>query len=62
MALNLYRVMHMRLKAANAKKSPDRALEAFRRIQHHQIRLNASTLITGLSFISPEQADLFKEV
>jgi transposase len=60
MALILYRVMRMRLKAADAKISPDRALETLRRIQHHQIRLNQADPVTGLSTISPEQADLFK--
>jgi transposase len=59
-ALILYRIMRMRLRAANAKISPDRALETLRRIQHHQIRLNQATPITGLSSISPEQVDLFK--
>jgi transposase len=60
MALILYRVMRMRLNAADAKISPDRALETLRRIQHHQIRLNQAAPVTGLSSISPEQADLFK--
>jgi transposase len=59
-ALILYRVMRMRLNAADAKISPDRALETLRRIQHHQIRLNQAAPVTGLSTISPEQADLFK--
>jgi len=60
MALILYRVMRMRLNAADAKISPDRALETLRRIQYHQIRLNQAAPVTGLSSISPEQADLFK--
>jgi transposase len=60
MALILYRVMRMRLKAANANTSPERALEILRRIQHHQIRLNAQEPMTGLSSITPEQTDLFK--
>jgi transposase len=60
MALILYRVMRMKLNAADAKISPDRALETLRRIQHHQISLNQAAPVTGLSSISPEQADLFK--
>ncbi len=60
MALILYRVMRMRLKAANTQTSPERALEILRRIQHHRIRLNARDPMTGLSSIMPEQTDLFK--
>ena len=56
MALILHRVMRMRLKAANAGLSPERALEYLRRIQHHQIRLNAAAPITGVSAVSPEQS------
>ncbi|MVF23701.1 IS1634 family transposase [Methylocaldum sp. BRCS4] len=55
MALILYRVMRQRLKAANAGLSPERALEYLRRIQHHQIRLNASEPVTGVSTLSAEQ-------
>lgn len=60
MAFILYRVMRMRLKAANTNTSPERALEILRRIQHHQIRLNSQEPMTGLSSITPEQTDLFK--
>ena len=43
MALILFRVMRMRLKAANTPISPELELELeiLRRIQHHRIRLNA---------------------
>lgn len=58
MALILYRVMRQRLKTANASLSPERALEYLRRIQHHQIRLNASEPVTGVSAISAEQSEV----
>ena len=58
MALILYRVMRQRLKTANASLSPERALEYLRRIQHHQIRLNASEPVTGVSAINAEQSEL----
>ena len=60
MALILYRVMRMRLKAAKTNTSPDRALEVLRRIQHHRVRLNAREPVTGLSSITPEQTNRFK--
>lgn len=59
MALILYRVMRLRLKAANAGLSPERALDSLRRIQHHHIRINATKSVTGVSSISHEQAEVF---
>ena len=38
-ALVLYGVMRMRLKDADSKLSPERALEQLRRIQYHQVHL-----------------------
>ena len=58
MALILYRVMRQRLKAANAGLSPERALDYLRRIQHHQIRLNASEPVNGVSTLSAEQTEV----
>lgn len=58
MALILYRVMRQRLKAGNAGLSPERALEYLRRIQHHQIRLNAAEPVTGVSGLSAEQTEV----
>ena len=58
MALILYRIMRHRLKAAHAGLSPERALDYLRRIQHHQIRLNASEPVTGVSAISAEQTEV----
>ncbi|SOE51151.1 transposase, IS4 family [Burkholderia sp. OK233] len=58
MALILYQVMRQRLKTVNAGLSPERALEYLRRIQHHQIRLDASEPVTGVSAISAEQSEV----
>jgi transposase len=58
MALILYRVMRQRLKANHTGLSPDRALESLRRIQHHQIHLNASQPLTGVSTLSAEQTEV----
>lgn len=58
MALILYRVMRHRLRAAQTGLSPERALEYLRRIQHHQVRLNASQTVTGVSTMSAEQTEV----
>jgi transposase len=61
MALILYRVMRMRLRASDSAHSPERALEVLRRVQRHQIRLdNATDPVTGISTMTLEQTDLFK--
>lgn len=60
MALILYRVMRVRLKDADAKTSPEPALEVLRGIQHHQVRLNEKTSMLGISSITQEQTDLFR--
>ena len=61
MALILYRVMRMRLRASESSPSPERALEVLRRVQKHQIRLdNATDPVTGISTMTLEQTDLFK--
>ena len=52
MALLLYRVMRMRLKAANVAFSPERALEILRQIQYHQIWLDTDQPLTGISTIT----------
>nr|WP_255503284.1 IS1634 family transposase [Cupriavidus sp. UME77] len=56
MALILYRVMRMRLQAANSELSPARALAMLNRIQHHRIVIDQSKSEAGLSAISQEQA------
>jgi hypothetical protein len=60
LALILYRVMRQRLQAAQTGLSPERALEQLRRIQYHQIRLNATQAVAGLSTIHHEQAEVLK--
>jgi transposase len=40
MALILHRVMRMRLRAANAGVTPERALQSLKRIQHHRVSIN----------------------
>jgi transposase len=58
MALILYRVMRTRLRASNTPLSPERALEKLRRIQHHQVTLNNTQPVAGLSTISQEHTDI----
>lgn len=59
-ALILYRVMRMKLKAAKSPLSPERALDSLRRIQHHRIRLNGGNPIEGISTMTDEQAKVFQ--
>jgi len=59
LALMLYRVMRMRLKARDSACSPERALEIVRRIQFHQVTLHRRQSATGLSTLTPEQKELF---
>lgn len=54
MALVLYRVMRMRLRASDTQLSPERALDKLRRIQHHQVIVNGTQPVTGLSSINQE--------
>lgn len=58
LALVLYRVMRMRLKAKGHSASPRTALEQLARIQRHQARIGERTL-GGLSNTTPEQLELF---
>jgi len=58
MALILYRVMRSRLRAADTRLSPERALEKLRRIQHQKIILNSTEPVTGLSTITQEHAGI----
>lgn len=60
MALILYRVMRMKLKAAHSPHSPERALASLRRIQAHRVRINGETPITGLSTITDEHLQVFQ--
>jgi len=54
MALILYRVMRMRLRSSDTQLSPERALDKLRRIQHHQVIVNGTQPVTGLSTINQE--------
>jgi transposase len=54
MALILYRVMRMRLRSSDTALSPERALDKLRRIQHHQVIVNDTQPVAGLSTINQE--------
>jgi len=58
LALVLYRVMRMRLKAHGSSASPKTALELLRRIQKHRATIGTHTY-AGLSKTTQEQLDLF---
>jgi len=60
MALILYRVMRMKLKAAKSPYSPERALARLRRLQAHRVRVNGQTPMAGLSTITDQQAQVFQ--
>ena len=62
LALVLYRVLRMRLKANNSAYSPERTLEVVRRIQFHQVTLHQRQAASGLSTMTPEQKELFHAV
>lgn len=58
LALVLYRVMRMRLKAHGSPVSPKTALERLRRIQQHRATIGGHTY-TGITKTTQEQLDLF---
>lgn len=62
LALVLYRVLRMRLKASQSAYSPERALEIVRRIQFHQVALHQREAASGLTTLTPEQKGLFDAV
>ena len=57
-ALVLYRVMRMRLKASRREESPTRLLEQLRRIQHQTVRAQDGRKISGLTEINAVQKSL----
>jgi hypothetical protein len=59
LALVLYRVLRMRLRASDSNLSPRRALAMLRQIQQHRVLIHR-TPHTGISRIAPEQRNLFK--
>ena len=58
LAIVLYRVMRMRLKAKGHDASPRNALNLLERIQKHVVRIGPATKTT-LTRKQPEQLDLF---
>jgi transposase len=58
LALVLYRVMRMRLKANGNSHSPKTALELLRRLQKHRVQIGAQRL-TGVGKTTPPQMELF---
>jgi transposase len=59
MALVLYRVMRMRLKAAKRSESPTTLLEQLKRIHQQTVETSEGTTLTGLTEITPAQKSLF---
>lgn len=59
LALVLYRVMRMRLKANGNAHSPKTTLELLRRLQKHRVQLGDQQL-TGIGKTSAEQLELFE--
>lgn len=60
MALILHRVMRGKLKSADTGLSPERALEQLARIQHHRIQIAQGDLMTGVSTIANDQAEVLR--
>jgi hypothetical protein len=58
LAITLYRVMRMRLKARGHSASPRTALDMLARIQRHHARI-ADRKLEGVTTPNPEQLDLF---
>ena len=58
-ALILYRVMRMRLKASGRKESPTRLLEHLRRIHQQTVQTTDGQTISGITELAPEQKSLF---
>lgn len=61
-ALILYRVLRMRLKAHRSPHSPERALEISRRIQLHQVTLHQQQTTSGITTLTPEQQEIFNNL
>jgi transposase len=58
LALVLYRVMRMRLKAHGNANSPKTTLEILRRLQTHRVQIGTQHL-SGIGKTTPQQLDLF---
>jgi transposase len=59
MALILYRVMRMRLKAKQREESPSRLIEQLQRIQQQTVKTTDGQTLHGLTDITPAQKSLF---
>lgn len=59
LALVLYRILRMRLKAAQSPVSPSRLLKSLSRIQKHTVHVGAKAY-HGITRPEPEQLDLFR--
>ena len=59
MALILFRVMRMRLKAAKRTESPTMLLETLKRIHQQTVETGDGKTLTGLTEITPVQKSLF---
>ena len=59
MALILYRVMRMRLKASGRDESPTRLLEQLRRVQQQTVQTADGQTLSGLTELAPAQKSLF---
>ena len=59
MALLLYRVMRMRLKAAKRSESPSTLLEQLKRIHQQTVQTTDGKTLTGLTEITPAQKSPF---
>lgn len=59
MALILYRVMRMRLKANQREESPSRLIEQLQRIQQQTVKTADGQTLHGLTDITPAQKSLF---
>ena len=54
MALILHRVMRQRLREANTGISPERALQALKRIQHLRVSINAAEPLAAVSSMTQQ--------
>ena len=59
MALVLYRVMRMRLKASKREESPSRLLQQLKRVQQQTARVGEEQVLHGLTELTPAQKSLF---
>lgn len=59
MALILFRVMRMRLRAAKRSESPTALLESLKRIHQQTVETSDGKALTGLTEITPAQKSLF---